>query len=413
MRQFTIASCALYFLTGLTAISIGSVMPQLLTYYHVSFTVGGQLIFVGAMGCLAGVLVSSWLNNHFPPRPLLIFSTLLIAAAQFSILLLPPLPVFMTLYFLNSAGSSMISIVVATLFIEVFSGRQAVAMSYLEVSFGLGALTMPVLASLFIALDIWRYLFIITVLFALILAGIWTHIQISNNAQDPGTSGPQDASGAPDTRPLSSGRKWAILGLFAFIVFVYGGLEGSLNNFMSSIFIDYLGAVAYTASISVGIFWCAMVIGRALTGVIIRKVTYNRYLLMNICGAIISLVLFILMKNLIFGFIFVATLGLMLSGIYSITLVYANYSIPNSVHLVTPIISGLSGLGAAVFPAVTGFSIDHSGMMTTLWYLVGMAISYLTMLLVIDQIRRRRTFKVFFPHHLLRPAFASRRMRMK
>lgn len=412
MRQFTFASCALYFLTGLTAISIGSVMPELLNYYHVSYTVGGRLIFVGAMGFLTGVLLTSWLNRRFQPKPILTISALVIAFAQFSILLLPPFPLFMTLYFINSVGSAAIGIVVATMFIEVFIGRQAVAMSYLEVSFGLGAFTMPLLASFFIAHGIWRYLFVLTAVLAVVLAIVWTRISYSKQAVDQGE--PLDASGSSDAqRPLSANLKWIVLGLFALIVFLYGGLEGSLNNFMSSIFIHYLNQATYYASISVGIFWGAMVIGRAATAIIIRKLTYSTYLLMNIIGSIVSLVLFIVLKNALMGYIFVGTLGLMMSGIYSITLVYANYSIPNSAHLVTPIISGLSGLGSAIFPALTGFAIDRAGMTLTLWYIVSIATAYLIFLLVINRLRSGRPILRVKRWYHAQPAVASRRARYK
>lgn len=412
MRQFTFASCALYFLTGLTAISIGSVMPELLNYYHISYTIGGRLIFVGAMGFLTGVLLTSWLNRRFQPKPILTISALVIAFAQFSILLLPPSPLFMTLYFINSVGSAAIGIVVATMFIEVFIGRQAVAMSYLEVSFGLGAFTMPLLASFFIAHGIWRYLFVLTAVLAVVLAIVWTRISYSKQAVDQGE--PLDASGSSDAQhPLSANLKWIVLGLFALIVFLYGGLEGSLNNFMSSIFIHYLNQAAYYASISVGIFWGAMVIGRAATAIIIRKLTYSTYLLINIIGSIVSLVLFIVLKNALMGYIFVGTLGLMMSGIYSITLVYANYSIPNSAHLVTPIISGLSGLGSAIFPALTGFAIDRAGMTLTLWYIVSIATAYLIFLLVINRLRSGRPILSVKRWYHTRPAIASRRARYK
>ncbi|RYL95054.1 MFS transporter [Sporolactobacillus sp. THM7-4] len=413
MRMFTLASCALYFLTGLTSISIGSVMPQLLNHYHVSYTIGGQLIFTGALGFLAGVVIASYLNSRFQPKPLLTLSSLIIACAQAGIFLLPPFPVFMGLYFMNSMGSATIGVVVATMIIEVFVGRQAVAMSYLEVSFGLGALTMPILASFFIALDIWRFLFIITTVLAVLLAFVWTKISYSKH--NVNTSERLDAAGNSENRPPEAGKKWVMLGLFALIVFLYGGLEGSLNNFMSSIFSIYLGSVAYYASISIGVFWAAMVVGRAATGFIIRKVTYSRYLLTNIIGAIISLVLFIILRNVATGYFFVATLGLMMSGIYSITLVYANYSIPNSAHLVTPVIAGLSGLGSAVFPAFTGFAIDHAGMLWTLWYIVSIAFSYFIFLVVINQVKRGDSISWLhlFKRHHIRLAFATRRSRFK
>ncbi len=404
MRSFTLASCALYFLTGLTSISIGSVMPQLLNYYQVSYTIGGQLIFTGSIGYLSGVLIASWLNNHFRPQPLLSTAALIIAVSQFSIMLLPPLPLFMIFFFLNSIGNALIGIVVATTFLDVFTGSQAVAMSYLEVAFGLGSFIMPILAGVFIALDSWRFLFLLTTVMAVLLAFMWTRIVISSRQADASVHARDASSTMNDTQILTPALKWSLLGLFAFIVFLYGGLEGSLNNFMSSIFINYLQIAAYYAPVSVGIFWGAMVIGRALTGVIIRKMTYSRYLTTNICGAILALCLFIMLKSALFGYVLVALLGLMMSGIYSITLVYANHSIPNSAHLVTPVIAGLCGLGAAVLPAFTGFLIDRGGMLPTLWYIAGIATAYLTFLLCINRMRRRRGH---------RPVFALRKAHAK
>jgi FHS family glucose/mannose:H+ symporter-like MFS transporter len=244
------------------------------------------------------------------------------------------------------------------------------------------------------------------------MAFVWT--KVSYSTQDVKEKGASDAAGLSEAKPLESGKKRTVLGLFALIVFMYGGLEGSLNNFMSSFFMNYLDAIAYHASISIGVFWAAMVVGRAATCMIIRKVTYSRYLMTSIIGTIVALVLFIVLKNMLAGYFFVAMLGLTMSGIYSITLVYANDSIPNSAHLVTPIIAGLSGLGAAVFPALTGLAMDYAGILSTLWYIVGIAFSYLVLLLVINQIRDGN-FSSFLHlrHHRLKFAFATRRSRFK
>jgi len=61
MRTFAIASYSLYFLAGLVITTIGSVMPQLLAHYEQSYTVGGQMVFVSAVGFIAGVPISAWL----------------------------------------------------------------------------------------------------------------------------------------------------------------------------------------------------------------------------------------------------------------------------------------------------------------------------------------------------------------
>ncbi|MFT8872843.1 MAG: MFS transporter [Sporolactobacillus sp.] len=398
MRAFAIASCALYFLGGLTSIVVGSVLPELLHFYRLSYTIGGQMIFIGALGFMTGVIMTSWLNRRMSAQLLLAAAALTMAGAQALLGLLPPFGLFEALLFLNSIGSAMIGIVVATQFINVFIGRQAVAMSYLEVSFGLGAFLMPFFAGLLIASGLWRFVFVPTAMLGFILSVIWMRMKPAEAqpATNEGKAG--DASRAEKIAVLSPRMKRIALGLFALIIFAYGGLEGSLNNYTSSFFIHYLGAAAWLASAGVGTFWGAMVIGRALTGLVIRKITYGRYLLSNICAAILALVAFIVLKNVWAGFVFMVLLGLALSGVYSITLVYANFTIPNNAHIVTPVISGLSGLGSAVFPALTGLLIDRTGPGPTLWYIVLIACIYLLTLLSINRIRRGR-----LPHlHLFR-----------
>jgi FHS family glucose/mannose:H+ symporter-like MFS transporter len=165
------------------------------------------------------------------------------------------------------------------------------------------------------------------------------------------------------------------------MIFMYAGVESSLNNFLSSIFITYLKAIPSFASLSIGTFWVAMLAGRIATGWIIRKVTYERYLLFSIIGAIFSLVLFILFKNMLAGYLLLLVLGLAMSGIYSITMVYANHTLSGlSARIVTGFITGFSGLGGAVFPAVIGFAMDRAGIGPALWVIAGFGVMYLAAL---------------------------------
>lgn len=382
MRTFTLASCAMYFLAGLVTTSVGSVLPQVLLHYHLSYTVGGQLIFTGSVGFLTGVSVFSYLNGKFSEKALLSWAALMIAISQFGILLLAPFGLFMFLFFLNSVGTAASSTIVATMIMEIYIGRRAVAMSYLEVSFGLGAFFMPLIASLFIALDIWRFQFLITSTLAFSLALVWRRISFSK--VETKSLAPLDAAGKDGQKAVSTKKKWIILAFFAVMIFLYGGLEGSLNNFLSAIFISYLGMVSYDASASIGVFWAFMVIGRAATSWIIRKITYSRFLLFSIIGALVSLILFILCKSAATGYLFIGMLGLMMSGIFSITMVYANHSLPDHSRLVTSLITGFSGLGSAIIPALAGLSMDRSGTAVTLWFITIITAAYLVFLLIVN-----------------------------
>lgn len=382
MKKFALASYALYLLGGLVITAVGSVLPQLLTHYHVSYTVGGQLVLVGSLGFLIGVPLSSFLLGRFSEMNLLTISALMIALSQIGMLLLPPFEWIIVFNFLNGIGVAALEVVVATLMMEVFIGRRAIVMSYLEVSFGLGALLMPLIASLLISQNSWRYSFFITSILALLMVVVCKMIPFKKETVSTSESGASDANSEP-APVLAKNQRWKILALFSVMIFMYAGVESSMNNFLSSIFIAYLDVIPSQATLSISVFWVAMLIGRVATGWIIRIVTYERYLFGSIGGTIVSLVLFIVLKEAVAGYILLGFLGLAMSGIYSITMVYANHTFTGSARIVTSLITGFSGLGGAVFPALIGFTMDVSGITSALWYITAFACLYLLALCII------------------------------
>lgn len=387
MKKFALASYALYLLGGLVITAVGSVLPQLLTHYHVSYTVGGQLVLLGSLGFLIGVPLSSFLLGRFSEMNLLTISALMIALSQIGMLLLPPFEWIIAFNFLNGIGVAALEVVVATLMMEVFIGRRAIVMSYLEVSFGLGALLMPLVASLLISQNSWRFSFFITSVLALLMVVVCKIIPFKKETVSTSESDASDASSEP-APVLTKNQRWKILTLFSVMIFMYAGVESSMNNFLSSIFITYLDVIPSQATLSISVFWVAMLIGRVATGWIIRIVTYERYLFGSIGGTIVSLVLFILLKEAVAGYILLGFLGLAMSGIYSITMVYANHTFTGSARIVTSLITGFSGLGGAIFPALIGFTMDTSGITSALWYITAFACLYLLALCIIFFVQR-------------------------
>ncbi|KQN99844.1 hypothetical protein ASF12_16750 [Paenibacillus sp. Leaf72] len=66
-----------------------------------------------------------------------------------------------------------------------------------------------------------------------------------------------------------------------------------------------------------------MVVGRIFSGAIAEKFNYNRFLVTSTLGVILFLVGMALVKNTILAFIIVLMLGLCLSGIFAVVLVFA------------------------------------------------------------------------------------------
>lgn len=392
MRRFLWTSYGMYFMGGVISVFFGSIMPELVAHYHVSYASGGFLILLQSVGFIAGVPLTAWSMKRFHYRFILSGCALAVAVAQGVILFLPSLTWVYVLVILNGLGGAGLETAVASYVMELFEGRRAIFMSRLEVSFGAGALSMPVVASALIAFHQWRFTSLILSVFALVLALLWQSISVSLS--------PTEMEGHMDARtaapPVFRGKvaKYSVLFLFLLMIFVYVGVEGSLNSFLPTIFMVHLNLRPSIASLSSSTFWIAMVFGRMAIGWIVRRVTYENYILASLTLGILLFLLLAGLRSPFASYVTVFGLGLALSAVYSITMVYANHTFPRMERTVTSAVTAFAGMGGATFPAAIGFAMDHLSPTGVLWLVVAFSAALLILFLAIYGslwfIRRKR-----------------------
>ncbi|RTZ54825.1 MFS transporter [Bacillus sp. SAJ1] len=387
LRQFKWSLYTTYFLCGHALVVFGSVMPQIIEHYHLSYTEGGFFVFLGTGGFLLGVVFSSFLTKHYAYKKVISVASVFLAIVQCLMVLVPPIGVVYLLNLLNGVLLSILQIIIATIIMDVFVGKRAVMMSRTEVSFGLGALCMPIISSILIAIAEWRYSFLVPSILGILVASIWQSVSVP--LIDRERIEYLEAQNAPP-RIMTSQLKWILLCLFLLMIFIYDGIETSLNNFLPSIFINYSKVGVSYATLSVSIFWLAMVIGRALTGWIVKKVTYHRFLLWSIVGTICFFGCFTLWRSIIICYAILFLIGLTMSGIYSVTMVFANHTFPGMTGFVTSLVTGFAGIGSAVFPAFFGYTMDHTNTFASLWILTSYACLFLLLLLVLISLLFRK-----------------------
>jgi MFS transporter, FHS family, glucose/mannose:H+ symporter len=391
LSRFLWASYGMYFLGGITSVYFGAIMPELLSHYHTTYTSGGFLILLQSIGFIVGVPLTASCMKRYHYRFILTGSALAVAIAQIGILWLPHFFWIELLVILNGMGASSLETAVASYVMELFEGRRAIYMSRLEVAFGMGALCMPAIASAFIAVHGWRFCSLLIGGFALVLAIVWKSISVS--LQPSVGEGEMDARTAAP--PIFKGRvsKYSVLMLFLLMIFVYVGVEASLNSFLPSIFTVYLDTPPYFATLSSSVFWIAMVCGRLAIGWIVRRVSYERYLLGSISVGIVFLLLLTQFHLPWVSYLTVFGLGMAMSAVYSITMVYANHTFPGMERMVTSAVTAFAGVGGAVFPAVIGYAMDHLLPKQVLWMILAFVVILLLLFLLIDsslRILRRR-----------------------
>lgn len=394
LRRLAYAAYGFYLLGGMTSVILGALMPELLHHYQVDYGTGGRIVFMQAFGFLAGVPLASYLIPRLALPRLLALLAGLVAAAQWALWLLPPLPLVYATVYLNGVGASALETAVAAFIMERLSGRRALFMSRVEVAFGLGAVLLPALASGLIALGVWRQTFGVTGALAVALGSM---AAFTRNAGPTG----EDLHGARDREPppppafASRRAKGLVLAVFLFMTFLYVGLEGSLNGFLPSLFHVGFHTAADVAALTVTLFWLAMVAGRVAIGWVARHLSYDRYLLISIVVALGALVALSRSRSLGIGFAWVAVLGLGMAAIYSVLMTYANHSFPGRALLITALVTAVAGLGGAVFPALVGHVMDVWRPAAILWGLCAIpALLGLALLAILTLFRYHRSRSV-------------------
>ncbi|MNO37614.1 Glucose/mannose transporter GlcP [compost metagenome] len=389
MKRLFWMGCWSYLLIGLAHVVVGSLMPSLLEHYGRTYGDGGMLIFAQFSGFLVGVLVSPLLIARLGKLNGLLIATGMLCAGEFVYTLLPPWEWMYAVGAVAGFGFGMIEAVIGTIIIASFTERTAVAMSRLEVFFGLGALLMPLAAGAFIRLESWRYTFLLVSVLAFVLLFAWGKGRFGDFKETLQARGVKTAEKGDWLKPYQ-GTRGLLLVVFIVFFFVYVGTEMSFVNFLPSLLIEKLGITKPTAAFSVTLFWVAMTIGRLFAGVIAERISYSRYVTLGCLISFIVIALFAWSGGMALLFTFIVLFGLFMSGLFSIALVFANKLLPGSEETTPSLLIASGGVGGALLPLLVGETMDIGGADTTAWVLAGFLALLVLLSVAAEMIQRSR-----------------------
>ncbi|ULL14383.1 MFS transporter [Paenibacillus sp. H1-7] len=392
MNRLVWICCCFYLLIGCTSVIAAALLPELMAHYGRDYADGGNLIFVQFFGFLLGVVFQPRLSRQFGRGTMLTLTLCFILLGYLIIGFLPPWHVVLLCLPLVGFGSGIIESTVGALIIDAVEDKKAVAMSRLEVFFGAGALLMPLLISFLITIGRWELTFFGTVLFALVLAVLWIRFSQSNQALLQ-TAGRPSAGVTVSVPRKLRGFGLAVLLCCITLFFIYVGLEMSIVNFLPSILLESMPIDAAVASLSVSLFWGTMVLGRLACGFLAEKYGYSRYLLWCATATVLFLIGLALMKDLIGAFAMILLIGLFMSGLFSIALIYSNSLFPGLTEQTTSKLIAASGIGGAAFSWLTGRFMEHASIAFTLWFLVVLAILLVCLLVVLSRMKPVETME--------------------
>jgi FHS family glucose/mannose:H+ symporter-like MFS transporter len=374
MNRLIRMGCLSYLLTGFTHVILGAVLPELLRHYNRTYQDGGMLIFAEFFGFLCGVLCMPFITRRWGRRNVLTTSFLLLFAAEAAIAFLPPWSLTIGLALLAGFAFGVIEASIGTFILVAAKNNQAVAMSKLEVAFGVGALLMPFISSFLIVQGVWAYSFVLLGASALLMAGLWSRL----------TFGEIDALLIVKTTDGQSNKQLVygkgsilVLSIFMLVFFLYVGLEVAIVNFLPSIFSEKMKSSSSLATLTVTAFWLAMVVGRIFTGVLAEKLSYYRFLWIACAGGLLALIMLAFNGSVMGGFVLVLLLGLFMAGMFAVGLIFANQFLPGMTERTTSLLIASGGLGGSVLPLLIGWTMDQFAVEISLWLFAGAMLAIL------------------------------------
>ncbi|MDU0156556.1 glucose/mannose transporter GlcP [Bacillus cabrialesii] len=376
---------AFFFTVGIIHISTGSLTPFLLESFNKTTDDISVIIFFQFTGFLSGVLIAPLMikkYSHF--RTLTLALTLMLAALSI-FFLTKDWYYIVVMAFLLGYGAGTLETTVGSFVIANFESN-AEKMSKLEVLFGLGALSFPLLINSFVDINNWHlpYYCIFTFLFVL-LAG-WL-IFLSKNRKYAKNNANQQVT-LPNAGAfqyfIGDRKKSKQLGFFVFFAFLYAGIETNFANFLPSIMINQNNE--QISLISVSFFWVGIIIGRILIGLVSRRLDFSKYLLFSCSCLIVLLIAFSYISNPILQLGGTFLIGLSIAGIFPIALTLASIIIQKYIDEVTSLFIASASFGGAIISFLVGWSLNQDTILLTMGIFTTMAV-----ILVGISVKIRRT----------------------
>jgi MFS transporter, FHS family, glucose/mannose:H+ symporter len=328
-------------LTGVGTVLLGSILPRLSAQWHLRDKDAGLLLLVQFAMSASGALL---VRRNFCKTLTLGYA--LIGGGAFAIFLLQQksLPAF-AVYGLG-LGLAMTSTSMLTS--RRYPKRMGAALALLNLSWSAGSVACPLLAAQLLRHALSSTAFALVGLMALPFA-LLPLLRDLDDLDVPASPAP-----APARR-----REAATIVYFAFLAFLYVGIEATVGNWMSTYASRTMAWKFAGSSLAVAVFWAALLLGRALTPVMLIRMPEQRLYRAAVFATIAGVFLLLSAHTPLAILSGSALTGLALAPLFPLILALFLEEVGGSNN--AGWVFGLAGLGGAVLSWLTGVVSTGTG----------------------------------------------------
>lgn len=341
-----------FVLIGIVNTLLGPILPLLSTRWRLDDAGAGALFFAQSAGAIVGSALSGPLIKRFGFLPLLMagFGVMSVSTACLGFA-----PRVVGVLSISGTGLSLgLTIPTINLLIsELNIGRRAAALNLLNLAWGVGAVSGPVLVPTLSR----------SVGFAVALLFVATPLIVVGILIGRSSVLLPDAMGTGETTRSLTMRLWLTRYalLTAALVFVNIGTESSTGGWIAS-YVQRIGPSSqFSWAVAPSLFWAGLLTGRAVAPFILRRVRETLMVLVGMFVAVSGLLVILLSTKIgpvLFG---VSLAGLGLAPVFPTTIALFTERFGHDASRLTGTLFILAGLGAAVFPWLVGLASSHYG----------------------------------------------------
>ena len=359
-KKLAYLAFALYFISGVVCMLIGSSMSSLVELY--GRPLEKIVLFIGAFA--TGRTLSVYMIGKLAkkdPMKVLFAGTVLLMVYLLGVALIPVYYIGFACAFLGGIGMSAQDAICPLFLSRVYPESYSSSLSAGQALYGLGGFAISALTGLMFHLD--RPFYGANIILALV--GISMLILIPFTTWENGETEEQFET----VKPLYSRHNRFVLVLLGLVCFAYCSICNALGSYMSS-YIEILGGSAESSTYILAVYNLFIVIGAIIFVGLLKKFNERSILLINSAVISIAMVSGLIMNSIKGYYISFPVVGFFLGVLFTIIIAIGTRLEYRNISVASAFIATIGSCGDIFTPVATSWLITSLGVKSVFYYVV-------------------------------------------
>ncbi len=336
---------------GLIASAPGPALPGIRDTFHVTLGELGLLQVVSSSGYLLSAFVAGVMADHLGARRVLLAAVGALLAGVAGFVTTSAWSVALVGCTLLGCGAGGLDGLVNALVNEHSGDARGADLNVTHGFFGVGAVGGPLLGGFLLASGFsWRSVYAAGALATAATGVIAWRLRL-------GRVRSADAA-APSLSVLLT----PVVALLAVVLCLYVGVELSVGTWAFTHLQTAFGAGDAAAGTATALFWAGIMVGRFAMGTIGARIGPHRLIVGNAVAAAAALACMVLAPTLVLAVVALTIFGVAIANIFPAVIAVAGEAYPHALGTVTGALIATGGVGAAIFPWLTGVVAEGHGL---------------------------------------------------